>query len=366
MFGWRQAACRRRAGGSARAGAAFALLLAVATVAAVPVRAQSLESGTVMDAVRALKAGQYLWAPQLAPAGPMLIIVNRASQRLVVYRNGIPIAVSTVSTGRAGRRTPTGVFTILEKQVTHFSSLYDSAPMPYMERLTWDGVAMHGGTLPGYPASHGCIRLPHAFAKLLYGETRVGTVVVVTDSPELPRFVAAPTLDAQGADALADNTGVTWFPERSPDGPVTVVISASDKRLVVLRNGKEIGGAPLTLTQPVERPAAYTLQARDAAGDHWMRLPLPGQDPAKLLKKYSHRFELMHLKDMRKGLQTGSLAGGTDVKNDVAIGTGQIDMVSVLRAAKKAGIKYYFIEDESPSSEEQIPVSLRYLEQVKW
>lgn len=92
----------------------------------------------------------------------------------------------------------------------------------------------------------------------------------------------------------------------------------------------------------------------------------PGQDPAKLLKKYSHRFELMHLKDMRKGLQTGSLAGGTDVKNDVAIGTGQIDMVSVLRAAKKAGIKYYFIEDESPSSEEQIPVSLRYLEQVKW
>ncbi|HEX7694577.1 MAG TPA: L,D-transpeptidase family protein [Sphingomonas sp.] len=283
MFGWRQAACRRRAGGSARAGAAFALLLAVATVAAVPVRAQSLESGTVMDAVRALKAGQYLWAPQLAPAGPMLIIVNRASQRLVVYRNGIPIAVSTVSTGRAGRRTPTGVFTILEKQVTHFSSLYDSAPMPYMERLTWDGVAMHGGTLPGYPASHGCIRLPHAFAKLLYGETRVGTVVVVTDSPELPRFVAAPTLDAQGADALADNTGVTWFPERSPDGPVTVVISASDKRLVVLRNGKEIGGAPLTLTQPVERPAAYTLQARDAAGDHWMRLPLPGQDPAKPL-----------------------------------------------------------------------------------
>lgn len=251
--------------------------------AAVPARAQSLESGTVMDAVRALKAGQFLWAPQLAPAGPMLIIVNRASQRLVVYRNGVPIAVSTVSTGRAGRRTPTGVFTILEKQVTHFSSLYDSAPMPYMERLTWDGVAMHGGTLPGYPASHGCIRLPHAFAKLLYGETRVGTVVVVTDSPELPRFVPAPTLDAQSADALADDAGVTWFPERSPDGPVTVVISASDKRLVVLRNGKEIGGAPLTLAQPVERPAAYTLQARDAAGDHWMRLPLPGQDPAKPL-----------------------------------------------------------------------------------
>lgn len=264
-------------------------MTALATIASNPAQAQaqaqsqSLERGAVMDAVRALKAGQYLWAPQLAPAGPMLLIINRTTQRLVVYRNGVPIAVSTVSTGRAGRRTPTGVFTILEKQVTHFSSLYDSAPMPFMERLTWDGVALHGGTLPGYPASHGCIRLPHAFAKLLYGETRLGTVVVVTDSPELPRFVPAPTLETQAPDAAPTADGVTWFPERAPQGPVTVVISASDRKLIVLRNGKEIGSAPATLAQPVERPAAYMLQARDASGDHWMRLPLPGQDPAKPL-----------------------------------------------------------------------------------
>lgn len=264
-------------------------MTALGTIASNPARAQaqsqsqSLERGAVMDAVRALKAGQYLWAPQLAPAGPMLLIINRTTQRLVVYRNGVPIAVSTVSTGRAGRRTPSGVFTILEKQVTHFSSLYDSAPMPYMERLTWDGVALHGGTLPGYPASHGCIRLPHAFAKLLYGETRLGTVVVVTDSPELPRFVPAPTLETQAPDAAPAADGVTWFPERAPQGPVTVVISANDRKLIVLRNGKEIGSAPVTLAQPVERPAAYMLQARDASGDHWMRLPLPGQDPAKPL-----------------------------------------------------------------------------------
>lgn len=264
-------------------------MTALATIASNPAQAQaqaqsqSLERGAVMDAVRALKAGQYLWAPQLAPAGPMLLIINRTTQRLVVYRNGVPIAVSTVSTGRAGRRTPTGVFTILEKQVTHFSSLYDSAPMPFMERLTWDGVALHGGTLPGYPASHGCIRLPHAFAKLLYGETRLGTVVVVTDSPELPRFVPAPTLETQAPDAAPTADGVTWFPERAPQGPVTVVISASDRKLIVLRNGKEIGSAPATLAQPVERPAAYMLQARDASGDHWMRLPLPGQDPAQPL-----------------------------------------------------------------------------------
>lgn len=92
----------------------------------------------------------------------------------------------------------------------------------------------------------------------------------------------------------------------------------------------------------------------------------PGQDPVKIFEKYGHRFELMHLKDMRNGLATGSLSGGTDVKNDVALGTGQIKMASVLHAAKKAGVKWYFIEDESPDSEQQIPVSLKYLENVTW
>ncbi|MDB6112734.1 MAG: Xylose isomerase domain protein barrel [Pedosphaera sp.] len=92
----------------------------------------------------------------------------------------------------------------------------------------------------------------------------------------------------------------------------------------------------------------------------------PGQDPVKLLQKYGKRWELMHLKDMKKGTATGSLSGGTDVKNDVALGSGQIDIPAILRAAKKTGVKYYFIEDESPTSEQQIPQSLKFLEQVKW
>jgi sugar phosphate isomerase/epimerase len=92
----------------------------------------------------------------------------------------------------------------------------------------------------------------------------------------------------------------------------------------------------------------------------------PGQDPVKLLEKYPKRWELMHLKDMRKGTQTGLLTGGTDVKNDAALGTGLMDMSAILRAAKKVGIKYYFIEDESPWSEQQIPQSLKFLEQVKF
>lgn len=86
----------------------------------------------------------------------------------------------------------------------------------------------------------------------------------------------------------------------------------------------------------------------------------------KLLEKYKGRWELMHLKDMKKGLKTGALTGHTEVSNDVTLGTGQMDWPAILQAAKKAGIKHYFIEDESPTAAEQIPQSLKYLETVKW
>lgn len=92
----------------------------------------------------------------------------------------------------------------------------------------------------------------------------------------------------------------------------------------------------------------------------------PGQDPVKLFQKYGKRWELVHLKDMKKGTPTGPQAPWPDVSADVALGAGQIDLVSLLRAAKKAGVKWYFIEDESPACEKQIPESLRFLEQVKW
>jgi sugar phosphate isomerase/epimerase len=92
----------------------------------------------------------------------------------------------------------------------------------------------------------------------------------------------------------------------------------------------------------------------------------PGQDPVKLLEKYKGRWVSMHLKDLRKGVALGSLSGGTDVKNDVVLGTGQMDWPAILKAAQEAGVKYYFIEDESPSAPEQIPQTLKFLEQVKF
>jgi len=92
----------------------------------------------------------------------------------------------------------------------------------------------------------------------------------------------------------------------------------------------------------------------------------PGRDPVKLLEKYGSRFELMHVKDMRKGTPTGLLTGHSDVANDVALGTGLLDWPAILKAARKAGVKWYFIEDESPTSVQQIPQSLRFLEKVKF
>lgn len=95
----------------------------------------------------------------------------------------------------------------------------------------------------------------------------------------------------------------------------------------------------------------------------WVQFP--GQDPAKWLEKYGKRWELVHLKDMKKGVKCGDPSGHSDVSNDVALGAGQMDMVSILKAARKAGVKWYFIEDESPSVHEQLPVSLKYLKEVK-
>lgn len=113
----------------------------------------------------------------------VVIVVSLPSQRAYVFKDGEAWGSSRVSTGKRGKRTPVGRFTILEKRVMHHSRTYDNAPMPYMQRLTWGGVAMHAGRVPGYPASHGCIRLPRSFAKRLYDLTNHSSVVLVVNKP---------------------------------------------------------------------------------------------------------------------------------------------------------------------------------------
>src|SRR5262245_35265653 len=141
-----------------------------------------------------LKPGEYVWEPERAPDGPLRIVASVTEQVAYVYRNGIRIARSSVSTGRPGHRTPTGVFTILEKEVHHTSSIYKGAEMPYMERVTWSGIALHAGDLPGYPDSHGCVRLPLEFSKLLFRVTMKGATVIIADQHSAPAETVHPGL----------------------------------------------------------------------------------------------------------------------------------------------------------------------------
>ena len=117
------------------------------------------------------------------PSGPLHIIVSIDKQRATLFADGKPFANAPISTGTPSHPTPTGVFSVIQKNRHHVSNLYD-APMPYMQRITWSGVAMHTGPLPGYAASHGCVRLPNEFAQMLWKATKIGARVIVA-KPEV-------------------------------------------------------------------------------------------------------------------------------------------------------------------------------------
>lgn len=198
----------------------------------------------------ALEPGEYIWHPEIAPLGPVVTIVHLDEQRAYVYRNGIAIGVTSISSGRPGYETPAGVFTILERKREHYSNLYDNAPMPHMMRLTWSGLALHAGALPGYPASHGCIRLPPEFAEKLFTVSRRGDTVVVTKAASAGGHVhsglLAPVTGAGDPDPLPPRVdGYVWDEQATAEGPVSVLVSLSDRQIIVLRNGIRIGRAAL-------------------------------------------------------------------------------------------------------------------------
>ncbi len=232
-----------------------------------------------------LKPGEWVWAPEVSRSGPVTVYVDLTRQLATVYRNGVRIGVTTVSTGKPGHETPSGVFTILQKDAKHRSSKYNSAPMPYQERLTWDGVALHAGGLPGYPESHGCIHLPYAFARLLFGTTEMHGAVVVAGRAGAqvrmaPAGVLAP-IDTAGGSAshapLPDGEDWRWTPELSPSGPIAVVISRADQRAVVLRNGVEIGRARITLPATGDAATHALTLSKDAQGRRqWIYTGVPG------------------------------------------------------------------------------------------
>jgi len=126
-----------------------------------------------------LKPGQYLWKSRADATGDPRVVISLSDQLAYLYRGDTLIAVAAISTGEPGRDTPTGIFTVLDKKKFHRSIKYDNAPMPNMQRIDQYGVALHGGHNPGYPASHGCIRLPAEFAAKLFSVTSVGTPVLI-------------------------------------------------------------------------------------------------------------------------------------------------------------------------------------------
>lgn len=200
----------------------------------------------------------------LAADGPLQIYVSKADQTLTVYDGDVVVATSKVSTGKPGHTTPSGIFSILEKRKYHESNLYSNAPMPFMQRLTWSGIALHEGKVPNHPASHGCVRLPNGFAKSLFQMTERGAHVIITDDPVAPRPMThanlfTPRLPVDDGGLLSD---VELRPGRVEAGlkPVEVAMNS-----VPPRSGAE---AKLVIEEPPPLRILITRRTqRDVAMD---------------------------------------------------------------------------------------------------
>lgn len=253
-----------------------------------------------------LSPGQFEWHPERAEKGPLLVVVSLDDQMAYVYRNGVQIGRSTVSTGREGKETPTGVFTILQRKKKHESNIYKGAQMPYMQRLTWTGIAMHAGQLPGYPASAGCIRLPYDFSERLYSTTKNGSTVVITEKSATPAISKKPAsilLESRSSEGSApEPTGhVVWEPQKSPEGPVNMLLSYADKTLYVFRNGIQVGQCPVALTLSEDTPQGIflMLEGTDAPDPEtgralhpWSMLALHGGSPDNAVTRLRNSLEV--------------------------------------------------------------------------
>ena len=313
----------------------------------------------------AAAVADWRWQPEIAPAGPVLVLVSLPDQRASVYRNGVRIGVSPVSTGKPGHETPTGVFTILQKKREHYSNLYDDAPMPFMQRLTWDGIALHAGNVPGYPASHGCVRLPEAFAEKLFEVTSQGMTVVITDRADAAPMLARPALFPSPPPMVAAGTRATdlslpppagasyaWQPGVAPPGALTVVLSTADRSMVVLREGREIGRAPVTVDGAAPAGTRAYLLLDGVRGDvapvlperprrRWLRVLGEGDDdPASALAPAGLGVDPGFVARLYDALAPGA----TLVVTDEALG--QADALTVLQAGDENPTEPPHLEQE--------------------
>ncbi|WP_026381796.1 L,D-transpeptidase [Afifella pfennigii] len=247
-------------------------LLAAAALSPIAVLAQTLKPAAE------LKPGEWSWYPERSESGPVAVIVSLAEQLAFVYRNGIRIGVSTISSGRAGYTTPTGVFTVLRKEKMHYSSKYNNAPMPDSQ-FFFGGCALHAGGLPGYPSSHGCVHLPRAFADLLFGVTHHGTPVIVTNERSGVGTLRHAGLvltdsDLKQVEEMVGHVAGKSLPS-DEDGDdahaLSMLVSGADRKLIALRNGEIFLESQIGIANPSWPLGThvYLLHDIDAARTHF-------------------------------------------------------------------------------------------------
>jgi hypothetical protein len=257
--------------------------------------------------------------PEDAPKGPLQIIISIADQRISLFDNGTLIARSSVSTGIKGHPTPLGVFSVIGKQRWHRSNIYSAAPMPYMQRITWSGIALHAGVVPGHPASHGCIRLKNAFAARLWHLTKRGTRVIIAHgdvqpveitNPHLFKPKAAPGLpDVRAGTAAGTGMGTEAATQGSPAPsaetpeatsllipgpaparaapkkivPVSVFVSRKLSKLFVRRGFSPLFDVPVKIENPEEPLGTHVFTAmefqNDGAAVRWTVVSIPKEFP---------------------------------------------------------------------------------------
>jgi L,D-transpeptidase-like protein len=250
--------------------------------------------------------------------GPLQIIISIGDQRISVYDDGALIARSSVSTGVPDHPTPGGVFSVISKHRWHRSNLYSAAPMPYMQRITWSGIALHAGVLPGYPASHGCIRLKNDFAIRLWHLTKRGTRVIIARDDVRPVEIANPHLfpstskvasaPPESAAVIADNAtiGMAAVHPLSTSGddaqqvtdaqvpgsapatiaarkavPISIFVSRKSSKLFVRQGFKHLFEAPVTIRDPEESLGThvFTVMGSRGAALRWTVVSIPEGSP---------------------------------------------------------------------------------------
>ncbi len=288
--------------------------------------------------------------------GALQIIVSIGDQRISVYDDGALIARSSVSTGVPDHPTPPGVFSVLSKKRWHRSNLYSAAPMPYMQRLTWSGIALHAGVLPGYPASHGCIRLKNDFAIRLWQLTKRGTRVIIAPddvrpveiaSPHLPSMSKAASAPPESAVVIADNAMIETVamrplstsahdaqqvtdaqgPGSAPATiaarrivPIAIFVSRKSSKLFVRQGPKRLFEAPVTIRDPEQALGTHVFTAMGSRGAdlRWTVVSIP-EGPPRAAKRSTSRPK----SPAKQMMETTAADSSTDKANAIL---GRIEM----------------------------------------